>query len=56
MNFKEFIELSKRVFKLSKKPSKKEVRYGLRLNLLALLLLGAISFVIRILFFVLAGI
>ncbi|MHA1238175.1 MAG: protein translocase SEC61 complex subunit gamma [Candidatus Odinarchaeia archaeon] len=56
MKFKEFIELSRRVFRLSKKPSKKEIRYGVQINIIAFLLLGIISFIIRILFFVLAGI
>ena len=51
MSFGDFIQKAKRVFHLSKKPSKKEIRYGIRMNLLALLGLGIVGFLIRIIFF-----
>ncbi|MHA1754721.1 MAG: protein translocase SEC61 complex subunit gamma [Candidatus Odinarchaeia archaeon] len=56
MNISEFIQKSKRIFHLSKKPSKKEIRYGVRMNLLAILALGVLGFIIRIIFFAVMGI
>lgn len=56
MDLSGFIQKTKRVLHLSKKPTRKEVRYGLQMNLLAIVLLGLVSFIVRILFWVVVGI
>ncbi|WEU40813.1 MAG: hypothetical protein OdinLCB4_002535 [Candidatus Odinarchaeum yellowstonii] len=55
MNLSDFIQKTKRIIYLSKKPSRREVRYGLQMNLLAIVLLGLVTFIIRILFWVIAS-
>ena len=55
MNLSDFIQKTKRIIYLSKKPTRKEVRYGLQMNLLAIVLLGLVTFIIRILFWVIIG-
>jgi protein translocase SEC61 complex gamma subunit len=56
VTFSEFLQKAKRILHLSKKPSRKELRYGIRMNLLAIVGLGIIGFIVRIIFFVLLGI
>lgn len=55
MGLREFIEKAKRVIRLSRKPTLKEVNYGVRMSLLAILVLGVIAFIIRILFWAFTG-
>ncbi|MFX0068188.1 MAG: protein translocase SEC61 complex subunit gamma [Promethearchaeota archaeon] len=55
MGLRDFIERAKRVIKLSRKPTMKEVNYGVRMSLLAILILGVIAFIIRIIFWAFTG-
>lgn len=55
MGLRDFIEKAKRVIRLSRKPTLKEVNYGVRMSLLAILVLGVLAFIIRILFWAFTG-
>ncbi|MHA1410526.1 MAG: protein translocase SEC61 complex subunit gamma [Candidatus Odinarchaeia archaeon] len=55
MNISNFIQQAKRVFHVAKRPTRKEIRYGVRMNLIAILILGILSFIIRIIFFAVLG-
>ncbi len=52
MNFGEFIESSKRLLRVTTRPSRKELVMLTRLTFLGVLLVGGIGFVVKVLFWI----
>ncbi len=52
MNFKEFIESSKRLLRVTTRPNRKELVMLVRLSLLGILVVGGIGFVVKVLFWI----
>ena len=52
MNFGEFIESSKRLLRVTTRPSRKELVMLIRLSFLGVLLVGGIGFVVKVLFWI----
>ncbi|GEM_PF-3472907 len=56
MKIKSFFEDLRRVLRMAKKPSGEELKIGLRISALGLIILGLIAFAIRLLFALLTGV
>ena len=56
MRIKKFLSDLKRILKMAKKPSGEELKVGLRISALGLIIIGLIAFAIRILFALLTGV
>jgi len=52
LNFKEFIESSKRLLRVTTRPNRKELVMLVRLSLLGILVVGGIGFVVKVLFWI----
>ena len=52
MNFREFIESSKRLIRVTTRPGRKELVMLIRLSFLGVLLVGGIGFVVKVLFWI----
>jgi protein transport protein SEC61 subunit gamma and related proteins len=52
LNFGEFIESSKRLLRVTTRPSRKELVMLIRLSFLGVLLVGGIGFVVKVLFWI----
>ena len=52
MNFREFIESSKRLLRVTTRPNRKELVMLVRLSLLGILVVGGIGFVVKVLFWI----
>lgn len=52
MNFTEFIDSSKRLLRVTTRPNRKELLMLIRLSFLGVIIVGAIGFVIKVLFWI----
>jgi len=52
LNFREFIESSKRLLRVTTRPNRKELVMLVRLSLLGILVVGGIGFVVKVLFWI----
>jgi protein transport protein SEC61 subunit gamma-like protein len=52
LNFTEFIDSSKRLLRVTTRPNRKELLMLIRLSFLGVIIVGAIGFVIKVLFWI----
>jgi protein transport protein SEC61 subunit gamma-like protein len=52
LNFREFIDSSKRLLRVTTRPNRKELLMLIRLSFLGVIVVGAIGFVVKVLFWI----